>query len=274
MRPLRRRLLERRLPLRRRAGRRIEILSRCHSTSDALRQRLEKEGLAACDGLLLVAETQDGGRGRRRRDWWGGPPYSNLTFTLCLGPPPEPAHAAGLLAACALAAALRPWTDVPLAIKWPNDLLLGGAKLAGILAELPASRPPATLLGVGIDVHAAPPPGIAPYPTTSLAAHARRRPERETLLAAWLLGLERRWQHYRLDGPGSLEREFLSLLRVWAPHGVRAPERADLPEGPLLEFSVSGGLRWGPEGASARVEPGRLPTLEALPAPRSTPGPH
>ena len=277
---LNRERLLRSLPLRRRLATRIEIVEECASTSDALRQRLDRDGAAACAGLLLAAEHQSGGRGRSARDWWSGPPRSNLAVSLAVAPPPEPTVAGGLLAACALARALRPWTGATVALKWPNDLLLDGAKVAGVLAEAPAragAETPCLLLGLGVNVLAAPPPEVAPYPTTALVEQApgpaggraerRRPPDRTALLASWLWELEKRLLRFERGGPRSLETEFLALLLRWAPGGVRAVGGdRPLPDGPLRDFSLEHGLTWGPESAPATCPLGWLPSLEALSA--------
>lgn len=265
--PLEGRRLAELLPAGRRLATRIEVLADCASTADELRRRLEIEGTAACAGLLLVAERQHGGRGRRERDWWSGPAGANLAFSLCLTPLPDPGEAAGLLAACALAAAVAPRTAAEVALKWPNDLLLDGAKAGGVLAEVPAARPAGVLLGVGLNVAAAPPAGVAPYPVTCVAARAVAALDRHDLLAAFVDGLERRWRDYREHGPAALEAEFLALLRRWAPHGVAAAGADPLPQGPLLQFSVRRGLTWGRDGRTATRPAGLLPVLRPLPAP-------
>lgn len=265
--PLRVERLLARLPARRRLARRVEVAATCASTQDELRARLERDGISACDGCLLAAEHQTGGRGRTARDWWSGPPCSNLAVTLGLAAPPHPPEALGLLAACALAAALRPWVGSAVAMRWPNDVLLAGRKVAGLLAELPAGAadaPSCALLGVGVNVRAAPPPealarGAA---ATSVVEHARRPVRRGDLLALWLVHLERRLEAYEQAGPMELEGEFLALLRAWAPHGVRAAGGG--PAGPVLEFSVSRGLTWGPRDGAVTRPLGSIPALEPL----------
>ncbi len=263
---------------------RLEVLEACASSSDELRQRLGRSGAAACHGLVLVAESQQAGRGRKARDWWTGPPGANLAFSLCLQPPVDPPEASGLLAACALAEAAEQAcaaaegpgaagevaaSPPALALKWPNDLLAGGAKLGGLLAEVPSSAPPAVMIGVGLNLAAAPPAGTCPYPVRCLEELAGAPIEREALLAAVLAGLARRWAAYLADGPAQLETEFLQRLRAWAPHGVRARGSGPPAAGPLIEFSVRDGLTWGREGHEVTRAAGLLPELEALTCPGS-----
>ncbi|MBC8329041.1 MAG: biotin--[acetyl-CoA-carboxylase] ligase [Planctomycetes bacterium] len=269
MRPLRAERIAGALSAARRLATRVEVLEECASTSDLLRQRIAETGTEANHGLLLIAERQTGGRGRAARDWWSGPPGRNLAFSLCVQPPVEPYEAAGLLAACALATAVEACCGREAALKWPNDVLVDGAKVAGLLAEVPSTAPPAVLVGIGLNVLTAPPPGTAPYPTACLARFSPAEPDRERVLVDLLVDLGARWEQYLTHGPAALEAEFLTRLRRWAPHGVRAAGRDPLAEGPLLEFSVRQGLTWGREGREVTRAAGLLPRIQPLPAPVS-----
>ncbi|RMH02279.1 MAG: biotin--[acetyl-CoA-carboxylase] ligase [Planctomycetota bacterium] len=253
------------LPAAGRILRRIEVLAACASTSDELRRRLSGDEAAAANGLVLVARTQTGGRGRRARDWWSGPPDTNLHLSLAL-PPPEPAEAGGLLAACAAAAAAEAAARRPAALKWPNDVLIAGRKVGGILSELPAASV-CLVIGIGLNVGAAPPAAAAAAPAACLAEFAGRPLDPAAVLADLLAGLEERWCDYLDRGPDRLEEEFLLRLRRWAPFGVEAPDRPDLPRGPLLEFSVRRGLSWGGNEFRTTLAAGRLPALRPLPPP-------
>lgn len=122
--------------------------------------------------LWVVADEQTAGRGRRGRSWHSPP--GNLYATLLLVDVCAPARApqlslvAALALADALAAAVPPLADA-IALKWPNDVLLRDAKLAGILVEgetLPDGRF-AAAIGIGVNCAAHPPD--AAYPATDLA---------------------------------------------------------------------------------------------------------
>ena len=127
-------------------------------------------GMAAC---WFVAERQTGGRGRRGRPWASEP--GNLYASLLLvdaGPVPRQPELC-FVAALALYDAVRAVTGIdPLRIglKWPNDVMIDGAKLAGILLEgaVPPGGRAATVIGFG--VNCAHHPANTPYPTTDLAA--------------------------------------------------------------------------------------------------------
>src|SRR5512142_2436875 len=124
------------------------------STNDHARE-LAEEG--AGHGEVVIAEHQTGGRGRRGRPWSSSPGL-NAYFSVVLRPelPPARAPELTLLASVAICDALRQ-ANVPATIKWPNDLLVGERKIAGILTEL-ASEPERVhwaVVGIGVNVNAA-----------------------------------------------------------------------------------------------------------------------
>ena len=112
----------------------------------------------AADGLLVIADEQTAGRGRLDRRWWA-PPGSSLLMSLLLRPA-LPAHAAGQLTMCLGLAAvegIESVTGLRPALKWPNDLLLEGRKLGGMLTELrlDGERLAYAVLGLGVNVNVA-----------------------------------------------------------------------------------------------------------------------
>jgi len=110
----------------------------------------------AAEGRVLVAEHQQAGRGRLDRGWVS-PPQSGLTFSVLLRPPPDIAPAARgwlpLLVGVCVAGAVGELGEIPVRLKWPNDLLVGPpgerGKAAGILAEVSDG---AVVVGVGLNV--------------------------------------------------------------------------------------------------------------------------
>jgi BirA family biotin operon repressor/biotin-[acetyl-CoA-carboxylase] ligase len=259
--PLRADVLARLLPARRILARDLRVLESCASTQDEARA-------AAAPGLLIAAERQTGGRGRRARDWWTGPPASNLAITLCVDPP-DPPPLLGVAGAVALADTLDAWGAGPAQLKWPNDVLLGGCKVAGLLGELLAGPTPCALLGIGVNVHAAPPAELTARPAVTLAevlrARGRPAPDRTLLLAGWLWRLEAELARVARGDRAALEERMLARLRLWAPRGVREGGAAAAAGGPLLEFSFARGLAWRSGGVVLRRPLAALGALEALP---------
>ena len=122
--------------------------------------------------LWITAKRQESGRGRRGRHWVSEP--GNLYASLLLTDPSSPERAPQLSFVAALAAQDAVATCAPslvgrVALKWPNDLLLDGAKFVGILVEAESAGPAfAALIGIGVNCRHH--PGDTPYRTTDLAA--------------------------------------------------------------------------------------------------------
>jgi BirA family biotin operon repressor/biotin-[acetyl-CoA-carboxylase] ligase len=123
------------------------------STNNYARALAER---GAPEGSIVIAEQQTQGRGRLGRRWVS-PPYVNLYCSIILRPTSRPAHAPQitLTAAVALADAIAGFSPVAPAIKWPNDILAGGKKLAGVLAEVVSSshRVEFVILGIGVNLN-------------------------------------------------------------------------------------------------------------------------
>lgn len=160
----------------------------------------------APEGTVLAAEVQTAGRGRLDRRWIC-PPRAALSFSVLLRPDGVPAVARGwipLLAGVAVAAGLRAQAGLDARLKWPNDVLVGGAKIAGILAEQAGD---AIVLGIGINVTTRRDELPVPHATSVVLAGAA--PDREQLLVAVLGELEtwyRRWVAAVAAGPPVLDR--------------------------------------------------------------------
>ncbi len=216
-----------------------------------------------------MADEQTAGRGRSARDWWTGPRGTNLAITLAVDPAPPPAPLCVVIAACALAHALTERGAQAAAVKWPNDVLLGGAKVAGVIGEWRSGPPPSALLGMGVNVAASPPHSTTRAPATSVNAALATRGlaplDRLVLLADWLIGFELRWQRALRGDVSALEEEFLNYLRAWAPRGVREPATPSEPGGRLLEFRFDSGLTWQSGDRTIRRSLAALAALEALP---------
>ena len=116
---------------------------------------MEAASQGAPEGTVIIAETQTGGKGRLGRTWIS--PRGNLYLSVILRPqiPTHKAPLITLVGAVAVASAIRKHCSVPAAIKWPNDILISGKKVAGLLTEMSAEpdRIRHIALGIGVDVN-------------------------------------------------------------------------------------------------------------------------
>jgi BirA family transcriptional regulator, biotin operon repressor / biotin---[acetyl-CoA-carboxylase] ligase len=142
------------------------------------------------EGAVAVADEQTEGRGRLGRSWHA-PPGTALLFSTLLIPAVEPSRLPelSLVAGHAVAEAIADTTGLDPKIKFPNDILIGGRKVAGILAESSEGR---VLLGIGVNANQekAELPVDAQTEPTSLRLELGRRVDRAELLAAILTRLE------------------------------------------------------------------------------------
>ena len=207
-------------------------------------------------GTAVVADRQTAGRGRHGRPW-SSPPGTGLYVSLLVrlgGPPggrtlPEDGIArpptmlpllAGIAAARAVAAVLRDAGNggAPVRLKWPNDVLLHGRKLAGLLVE--GSFGPegfAAAVGLGVNVSTLPqdlPPRVI-YPATSILAETGRVVDREALLHAWLAEMDGALALWL--GPDGAARAVAAWNALDANAGrtVRIALAADDPGGEAME---------------------------------------
>ena len=173
------------------------------STNDLAAERLES---GSPDLTLIVADEQTAGRGRMGRRWHT-PPGAALAFSLVLRPAPTtPLWTHAPLGALAVHSALTGGYDLPAEIKWPNDVLVGGRKVCGILAEAhwQGDRLAGVVLGIGVNVAPeAVPPGELPFPAVSVADALGGPVDRWALLAGILSELLA-WRA-KIGSPGFLQ---------------------------------------------------------------------
>ncbi|MGB7768954.1 MAG: biotin--[acetyl-CoA-carboxylase] ligase [Verrucomicrobiia bacterium] len=173
-------------------GRDIRVFEQTTSTNDVM-EKLARDGVK--EGVVVFAESQTKGRGRLGRKWIS-PAYKGLWFSVLLRPDLRPQEATQLtvVAATALCRAIQSETGLNPEIKWPNDILVGGRKVAGVLTELSAEldRVKHVILGIGVDVNL----GAGEWPAelrkqaTSLKIEAGRAVSRADLAAAVLRELD------------------------------------------------------------------------------------
>jgi BirA family biotin operon repressor/biotin-[acetyl-CoA-carboxylase] ligase len=134
-------------------GRDVRVFEETTSTNDVV-EKLARDGVK--EGVVVFAESQTKGRGRLGRKWMS-PTHKGLWFSVLLRPELRPQETTQLTvaSATALRRAIQTETGLKPEIKWPNDILIGGKKVAGILTELSAEvdRVKHIILGIGIDVN-------------------------------------------------------------------------------------------------------------------------
>lgn len=194
-------------------GRDIRVFEETTSTNDVI-EKLARDQVK--EGVVVFAESQSKGRGRLGRKWIS-PPRKGLWFSVLLRPNLRPQEATQLTvaSATALRRALEASARIKPKIKWPNDILIDGKKVAGILTELSAEldRVKHIILGIGVDVNlnASEFPAELRKLATSLKIEAGRTISRAELAVAILRELD---EEYARVNAG----EFESIAHEWEEH--------------------------------------------------------
>jgi BirA family transcriptional regulator, biotin operon repressor / biotin---[acetyl-CoA-carboxylase] ligase len=200
----------------------VDALAECESTSSLL---LARAGDGAPAGSVVVADRQTAGRGRRGRHWLSSPEAS-LTFSVLWRFAGGIERLAGLSLAVGVAVlrALEACGASGLALKWPNDILLGDAKLGGILVELQSERRGMqVVVGIGLNLHL---PGLdegigyAGQPVAALGQVLSPLPDRHDLLAQVLLELAAVLDDFAEGGFAALRGEW-QARHAWQDRPVR-----------------------------------------------------
>ena len=199
-------------------GRDIHVFQETSSTNDVV-EKLARDGVR--EGVVVFAEAQTKGRGRLGRRWLS-PPGEGLWFSVLLRPelPPASVTQLTIAAATAVARAIRSQTGVSPKIKWPNDILIAGRKVVGILTELSAEqdRVSHVILGIGVDVNVTEFPAELQGVATSLAAAAGRRFNRAEIAASILQELESDYGRVQRGG-------FTELAEEWERNCITLGQR-------------------------------------------------
>lgn len=232
----------------------VRVLARCTSTNELLLAQAPERP------VLLATEEQSAGRGRRGRRWYGSPGNA-LMFSFCrtIRRPPRELPAIALVAGVAVVRALRALGCARVALKWPNDLVVGDAKLGGILVESRSHRGGAlVVIGVGINCRR----------DAGLELRLRRRiasldrfiapPERNAIVARVGAELVHVLELFEARGLEPLRREW-ELLDAHAGQRLRV-RLADgrVVSGVARGLADDGGLRLATRGGLRAVRSGRV----------------
>ncbi|MCX7279994.1 MAG: biotin--[acetyl-CoA-carboxylase] ligase [Alphaproteobacteria bacterium] len=214
-------------------------------------QRLAESGETG--PVWIIADRQTAGRGRRGRVW--STDTGNLATTLLLRPDAPPAIVGQLSFVAALAAAEMASNFVPgaaITVKWPNDLLADGKKLAGLLLE---AGPGWLAIGIGVNLASA--PEGTEFPATSLAQLGIAAPSSEEALTV----LAARFAHWY---DAWMNEGFETIRAAWLARagGLGAPIRARLPdavhEGVFEGVDTSGALLLNQQGQVRAIAAGEV----------------
>jgi BirA family biotin operon repressor/biotin-[acetyl-CoA-carboxylase] ligase len=191
---------------------------------------LRRAVAGAPEGTVVTARHQRAGRGSRGHDWWDAPGQSLLASVL-VRPAGSAANAPqlSLVGGLAVADALVEVALVPARIRWPNDLLVGGRKVGGILAEASsdgAGRLLHVVLGIGINLNQSAFPPILAGRATSLRLVTGRAHDAGQVLASVLAELGRRYPAWRAGG-------FAALRAEWRARSLLPGQTVRLPDGTL-----------------------------------------
>jgi BirA family biotin operon repressor/biotin-[acetyl-CoA-carboxylase] ligase len=194
----------------RRLGREVVYFAETDSTNLRIRELGEA---GAGEGTVVVADRQSAGRGRLGRRW-ESPPGVNLYASVLLRPPIHPRHASQLtfLSAAAVARAVAEASGLRPTVKWPNDVLLRGKKVAGLLNEMEAETEGVhfVVLGIGVNLNmrAEQFPADLRYPATSVGIESGRPVSRTAFARSLLRHLDELYETY-------LKQGFAPVVAAW-----------------------------------------------------------
>lgn len=195
------------------AGKTCLCFDRLDSTNDYGKVLAKQKSV---HGVLIVADTQTAGKGRRGRVWQS-PKGSTISMSLCLEPELPANRVAGMTLVMALAAAeaVNQVAEVKTQIKWPNDIVLNGKKLCGILTEMSFVRDHyVVIVGTGINVNTEEFPEEIKEIASSLKAETGKVISREKLIAAVLKYFEIYYEQYTMTQDLSLLKERYENLLI------------------------------------------------------------
>ena len=218
------------------------------------------------EGTVVIADRQTAGKGRLGR-YWASPPAVNLYTSILLRPPILPYDGPQLtfLSAVAVARAVEEIGGLRPLVKWPNDVLLGGRKVAGLLNEMNAETEGVRyiVLGIGVNLNMRPEqfPDDLRYPATSLAIETGREFSRLSFARALYRHLDSLYGEYLVSG-------FPPVIRAWEEmcdligRDVEVDCQSRLIRGRVEGLDTDGGLLVRAEGTLEKILAGDVRPLE------------
>src|SRR5262245_44364102 len=241
-------------------GRELRCFAELDSTNTTAR---ELAAAGAAHGTVVIADAQRRGRGRLGRSW-ASPAGTNLYLSALLRCelPMERLSQISLLAGVATCETVGAWCAAQ--IKWPNDVLVGGRKVVGILAEMEgAGAQRAVIVGIGVNLNSAledfPPELRAKAGSLRLASGALV--DRAAFTGRLLNNLEVRYEQWRRDGFEPIAAAWRALAPLIGRH-IRVQEPGQIVEGTVIDIDDDGALRLRlADGREHRVVAGDVTVL-------------
>lgn len=229
-------------------GRKIYSYKKTDSTNDIAYDLAEK---GALEGAVVLAEEQAKGKGRLGRKWLSPP---GGIYMSCIIKPdilPNEVQEFTLVSAYSVAKAIKELTGLHSRIKWPNDLLIRGKKICGILTEMKAETDKIDFIVIGIGINVNTPLQALPHNTaTSLKAELKINVSRVDLVRLILGNLDREYHNFKKHGFQSVRDEIKGLsetlnkyVRVTSHDTVYEGEAVDIDEQGALILRLDSGIR-------------------------------
>lgn len=220
-------------------GRRIYSYNHTSSTND-IAYRLGQD--KAMEGTCVLAESQDQGRGRLNRKW-ESPKGVGIYLSIILRPkiPPQQAPQVTLLASLATAVAIRKVTSLEALIKWPNDILINGKKVCGILTEMSAEMDSVKFLVLGIGLNVNTLKDALPKGASSLKEELGEKISRLEMAQALLRKLDFYYHLFKEKGFGTIREDWGNLTHILGSR-VKVICQNRKIEGLVQDIDLDGGL--------------------------------
>jgi BirA family biotin operon repressor/biotin-[acetyl-CoA-carboxylase] ligase len=238
-------------------GRPYRYFADIASTNSYLRGRIAE----LPEGAAVVADAQSGGRGRFQREWFS-PAGMNVHLSVLLKPavPPAEAPPLSLVAAASVLRAIHEAGCPDATVKWPNDIMWQGRKLAGVLCEMEAEADllHGVVMGIGVNVNVEEFPAALKSIATSLRLALGRAVCRPALVAGILNHLECDYGEWRRRGLAGLA-DFLNRHSYLAGREVTVALTREKATGRVDRITDEGTLRLvGPDGGTQEIGSGEV----------------
>lgn len=201
-------------------GSEVLVFDEVDSTNDVAKGHLQRD-----EGLVILADSQTKGKGRLGRSWHSSK-GEGIYFSTLLKPrmPLEHLSQLTLMAGVACVSAISVFSKSKPDLKWPNDILLNGKKLAGLLCEYCDEKSAGLIVGIGINVNQTEFPGPLAETATSLRIENGRAVDRVDLIRSLITHLDWEYQAYLLEGA-------LPLMQKWSENTAIFGKKITLDRG-------------------------------------------